>query len=112
MRKVILPASCFLLACLVGDASAALPIRKPDLTDAVVEKVVAATEAEKKEGVVVILFFKDSKKGVPIKKNTAIHRQMGKLVPLAEVGEILAGSRVSVWVDSRKGKAEGVLIFP
>ena len=42
----------------------------------------------------------------------AVHRQMGKLVPDAEVGNIKAGSKVSVWVDSKKGVAEGVLIFP
>jgi len=112
MRKAFLALSCFAVVYLIGTAMAALPIRKPDLTSVVVEKVVAATDTEKKEGIVVTVFLKDCKEGVPITKDTPIHRQMGKLVPVAEVGDVKAGSKVSVWIDSKKGVAVGVLIFP
>src|SRR5262249_34187452 len=104
-------ASCLALVCLIGAATAGLPNREYDL-EAVVEKVVPATDAEKKEGIVATVFLMGRKEGVPINKNTAIHRQMGKLVPDAEVGDIKPGSKVSIWVDSKKGVAEGVLIFP
>jgi hypothetical protein len=112
MSELRIFASCLAAVCLIGAVAAALPTRKPDLTDAVVEKVVVATETEKKEGIVVTVFLKDRKEGVPINKETAIHRQMGKLVPVTEVGDLKVGSKVSVWVDSKKGIAEGVLIFP
>ena len=99
-----------LVAFIGGAAVAALPIRKPD-AEAVVEKVVPATDVEK-TGVVVTVFLKDRKDGVPVTKGTAVHRQMGKLVPVVEAGDITAGQRVSVWVDAKTGAAEGVLIFP
>jgi hypothetical protein len=111
MNVVRIVASCLALVCLIGAATARLPIRKYDLYT-VVEKVVPATGAEKKDGIVVTVFLKGRKEGVPINKDTAIHRQMGKLVPEAEVGDIKAGSMVSIWIDSKKGVAEGVLIFP
>ena len=111
MRMLISFAGCLAVVCLIGSAFAALPIRKPE-AEGVVEKVMPATEAEKKAGIVVTIFLKDRKVGVPITKTTAIHRQMGKLVPLAELGDIKEGSRVSVWVDAKTGVAEGVLIFP
>jgi hypothetical protein len=111
MSVVRVFAGCLAVLCLVGAVTAALPIRKYDL-HAIVEKVVPATDAEKKEGVVATVFLKGRKEGVPIHKDTAIHLQMGKLVPEAEVGDVKVGSKVSVWVDSKKGVAEGVLIFP
>lgn len=112
MRLRIVGVPCVVVAFLtVGIASAALPIRKPD-TEATVEKVVPATEAEKQSGVVVTVFLKDRKDGVPVTKATAIHKQMGKLVPVVEAEEIKVGSKVSVWVDVKTGAAEGVLIFP
>jgi hypothetical protein len=111
MNVVRLFASCLTVVCLIGVAPAALPNRKYDLNE-VVEKVVPATEAQKKEGLVVTVFLKGRKEGVPINKDTAIHRQMGKLVPEAEVGDIKVGVKVSVWLDSKTGVAEGVLIFP
>jgi hypothetical protein len=95
----------------VGAAGAALPIRMYDV-EGVVEKVVPATEAEKKEGVLVTVFLKDRKEGVAVTKNTAVHLQMGKLVPVAEVGDIKKGSKLSVWVKDKGSVAEGVLIFP
>jgi len=110
MNLVCVLASCVAVVCLIGAATAALPIRKYDW-HAVVEKVVPATAAQKKKGLVVTVFLMGRKQGVPVHKETAIHRQMGKLVPDAAVGDIKAGLRVSVWVDA-KGVAEGVLIFP
>jgi hypothetical protein len=111
MNVVRFFASCLAVVCLLGAATAALPNRKYDL-HAVVAKVVPATKAQKKAGIVVTVFLKGRKKGVPVTKDTAIHRQMGKLVPSAKVVDIKAGSKVSVWLDSKKGVAEGVLIFP
>ncbi len=95
-----------------GAAVAALPIRPPEEVDAVVVKVVPATEAEKKAGVLVTIFLKDRKDGVPVTKDTVVNRQMGKLVPLVEASAIEKGQKLSVWVDPKTGKAEGVLIFP
>lgn len=104
-------ASGFVIVYLACAASAVLPTRKYDLHE-VVEKVVPATEAEKKDGILATVFLKDRKEGVPVTKDTAIHIQMGKLVPAGEVGDIKAGSKVSIWLDAKKGVAEGVLIFP
>src|SRR5882672_10281430 len=84
MHRVIAAALCVAVAALVVPASdAALPIRKPD-AEATVEKVVPATDAEKQKGVVVTVFLKDRKDGVQVTKNTAVHKQMGKLVPVVE----------------------------
>jgi hypothetical protein len=103
--------ACLAVAAFAATASAALPIRKPDHTDAVVEKVVEPTEAERKDGVLVTIFLKDRKAGVVVKKDTPIHKQMGKLVPTAEAKDIKVDSKVSVWVDAKTDVAEGVLIF-
>src|SRR3954471_11984621 len=111
MNVVRVLASCLAVVCLVGVATASLPIRKFDL-HAEVEKVVPATDAQKKAGLVVTVFLKGREQGVPVHKDTAIHLQMGKLVPEAEVGDIKPGLKVSVWLDPKKGVAEGVLIFP
>jgi hypothetical protein len=112
MRSHITGYSCLILLVLgTGAASAALPIRKPD-AEAVVAKVAPATDAEKKAGVEVTVYLKDRKDGVPVTKDTPVHKQMGKLVPIAEAGDIKVGVRVSVWIDAKTGRAEGVLIFP
>src|SRR4051812_40646884 len=112
MHRGIAAALCVADAAFVAPASdAALPIRKPD-AEAVVEKVVPATDAKKKAGAVVTVFLKDRKDGVPVTKATAVHKQMGKLVPVVEADEIKAGLKVSVWVDAKTGAADGVLIFP
>jgi hypothetical protein len=111
MNTVRMLAGCLVLFCMVGAATAAIPIRKYDIHE-VIAKVVPATEAEKKEGVLVTVFFKGRKEGVRVTKDTAIHRQMGKLVPEAEARDITAGQKLSVWVGDKKGVAEAVLIFP
>jgi hypothetical protein len=112
MRWHITGSVClFLIVLGTGAANAALPIRKPD-SEAVVERVVPATDAEKKAGVLVTMFLKDRKDGIPVAKDTPVHRQMGKLVPVAEAADIEAGQKVSVWLDAKTGRAEGVLIFP
>ena len=112
MRSYITSSACLVLIIFdTGTAGAVLPIRKPD-AEAVVVKVVPATDAEKKTGVVVTIFLKDRKDGIPVAKDTPVHRQMGKLAPLAEAGDIKEGRKVSVWIDARTGRAEGVLIFP
>jgi len=110
MNLVRVLASCVAVVCLIGAATAALPIRKYDW-HAVVEKVVPATAAQKKDGIVVTVFLTGRKQGVPVHKETSIHRQMGKLVPEAEVADIKPGAKVSIWVNA-KGVAEAVLIFP
>jgi hypothetical protein len=97
--------------CTAGSAAAALPIRAPEV-EATVVKVVPATEAEKKNGVVATLFLKDQKNGIQVMRETAIHKQMGKLVPLVEASEIKAGQKLSVWTKAKSDRAEGVLIFP
>jgi hypothetical protein len=94
-----------------GTATAVLPIRKPE-THAVVVKVVPATDAEKQKGVLVTVFLKDRKDGIPVTKDTPIHKQMGKLVPIVDAGEIKEEQKVSIWIDAKTGVAEGVLIFP
>lgn len=106
----LLASAITLVAC-VAVASAALPTRKPEHTDAVVEKVVEPTDAEKKDGIVLTIFLKDRKAGIVIKKETPIHLQMGKLVPTAEAKDIKADSKVSVWVGDKSDVSEGVLIF-
>jgi hypothetical protein len=112
MRWHITGSVClFLIVLGTGAANAALPVRKPD-AEAVVVKVVPAADAEKKAGVLVIVFLKDRQDGVPVAKDTPVHRQMGKLVPVAEAGDIKAGHKVSVWINMKTGRAEGVLIFP
>ena len=50
---------------------------------------------------VLSVFLKDRKAGVVVKKDTAIHKQMGKLVPFAEASDIKADGKVSVWVDEK-----------
>ncbi len=108
-RLVILIA--FALALLtVARSEAALPIRKPD-AEAAVEKVVDATAAQKAKGVLVTVFLKDRKEGVPVTKDTPVHIQMGKLVPVGSAEDIKLGQKLSVWID-KAGNAEGVLIFP
>lgn len=104
-------ASAITLIAVAFTASAALPIRKPEHTDAVVEKVVEPTDVEKKDGVVLTVFLKDRMTGIVIKKDTPIHLQMGKLVPLVEAKDIKVDSKVSVWVGEKSDVAEGVLIF-
>jgi hypothetical protein len=112
MRSHITSSVCLVLIIFGTDtAGAALPIRKPD-AEAVVAKVVPATDAEKKAGVVVTVYLKERKDGIPVAKDTPVHRQMGKLVPLAEAGDIKEGQKVRVWIDARAGRAEGVLSFP
>lgn len=106
--RAALVAVALILLAVRGDA--ALPIRKPD-AEAAVEKVVAPTEAEKAKGVLVIVFLKDRKDGVAVTKDTPVHIQMGKLVPLGRADDIKAGQKLSVWID-KAGGAEGVLIFP
>lgn len=103
--------TCIALFAVAAIATAALPTRKPDQTDAIVEKVVEPTEAEQKDGVLVTIFLNDRKAGVVIKKDTSIHKQEGKLVPTAEAKDIKVDSKVSVWVDAKTDVAEGVLIF-
>jgi hypothetical protein len=111
MRTSFAGVLCVAVALNTASAAVAgLPIRKYD-AEGVVEKVVPATDAEKKAGVLVVVFLKDRKAAVPVTKDTPLHRQMGKLVPMAETSDIKVGSKVSVWVDA-KGVAEGVLIFP
>jgi hypothetical protein len=85
----------------------AIPIRKPEV-EAVVEKVVPAKDAD--ENLRATVFLKGREAGVPVTKTTAIHKQAGKLVPVAEVGDLKEGVKVSVWLAD--GKAEAVLIFP
>lgn len=85
----------------------ALPIRKPEV-EAEVVKVVPAKVTEK--DVLATVFLKGRDAGVPITKATAIHKQMGKLVPVAEVGDIKTGAKVSLWLNGES--AEAVLIFP
>jgi hypothetical protein len=105
------PLACLVLFAAAAVASAALPTRKPEHTDALVEKVVEPTEAETKDGVLVTVFLKGRKAGVVVRKDTPIHLQMGKLVPTAEAKDIKVDSKVSVWVDAKTDVAEGVLIF-
>ncbi|MBP3954688.1 hypothetical protein J8F10_05245 [Gemmata sp. G18] len=85
----------------------AIPIRKPEF-EAVVSKVLPAKEGEK--DVLATVFVKGRDAGIPVTKTTAIHKQMGKLVPAAELSDIKDGVKVSVWITN--GKAEAVLIFP
>lgn len=112
MLKVITGSLGLVVVVLVaGTTTAALPIRKPDV-EATVEKVAPATEAEKQKGALVTVYLKDRKDGISVTKETPVHKQMGKLVPVVEIGEIKAGVKVSVWIDPKTGAAEGVLIFP
>jgi hypothetical protein len=85
----------------------AIPVRKPEV-EAVVVKVVPARDTDKH--LLATVFLKGREAGIPIGKTTAIHRQMGKLVPVAGAGEIKEGVKVSLWLAD--GKAEAVLIFP
>jgi hypothetical protein len=85
---------CVAVALLVPvPVAAALPIRKPDV-EAVVEKTAPATEAERKNGVLLTVFLK------------------GRKVPVVEADDIKADAKVSVWIDAKTGRAEAVLIFP
>src|SRR4051794_39180130 len=108
MRYPVLTSLIVLL--LAPAAPAALPIRKPD-AEAAVEKVAPATDAEKAKGVLVVVFVKDRKEGIPVTRDTPVHIQMGKLVPLGEAKDIKVGQKLGVWID-KAGNAEGVLIFP
>ncbi len=110
MRSKAVVALVVLLAA--GVAEAGLPIRAPEAVSVVVEKVVPATDAEKEKGTLATVFLKDRKKGIAVTKDTPLHKQMGKLVPVAEVGDIKAGATVSIWIDAKTGAAEAVLIFP
>lgn len=85
----------------------AIPIRKPDL-EAEIVKVVPAKETEK--DVLATVFLKGRDAGVPITRTTAIHKQMEKLVPEAEIADLKEGVKVSLWLAGEK--AEAVLIFP
>jgi hypothetical protein len=85
----------------------AIPVRKPDIEAAIV-KVVPAKDADK--DVLATVFVKGRDAGVPVTRTTAIHKQMGKLVPAAEVADLKEGVKVSLWLAD--GKAEAVLIVP
>lgn len=70
-------------------------------------KVVPAEAAEK--DALATVFLKERDAGVP-NTQTAIHKRMGKLVPIAEVGDTSAGAKLGLWLAGEK--AEAVLIFP
>jgi hypothetical protein len=90
-----------------SDFARALPIRKPEV-EAVAVKVAPAKAGDKE--LLATVFVKGRDAGIPVTKATAIHKQMGKLVPVAEVGDIKPGAKLSLWLAD--GKAEAVLIFP
>ena len=85
----------------------AIPVRKPDV-EAEIVKVVPAKGADRE--LLATVFLKGRDAGIPVTKTTAVHKQMGKLVPVAETGDLKVGVKVSVWLAGEK--AEAVLIFP
>jgi hypothetical protein len=97
--------ACCMVLLAVSPSDAALPIRRPEV-EAVVEKVVPATPAEKEAGLLATLFLKGRDGGVQVTKEAQVHRQMGKLAPVVSAGDIRVGQKVSVWVDGKTGKAK------
>ncbi len=85
----------------------AIPIRQPEV-EALVVKVVPAKETD--EGVLATSFLKGRDAGGPITRTTAAHKQMGELVPDAEIADLEEGAKVRLWLT--EGKAEAVRISP
>jgi hypothetical protein len=92
-------------------SQAVIPIRMYDV-NGVIEKVTPPTDAEKEAGVLVTIQVKGRDKAIQVTKTADLHRQAGKLVPVATADEIKAGKTVSVWLSGKTDKAEAVLIFP
>jgi hypothetical protein len=120
MRRLAVPFLFCVLLCgtPVGDARARTPNRKFDV-EGTIAKIVPATDAEKKDGLLATITLKDMDTVIQITKDTDLQRQMGKLVENATADALKEGGHVSVWLkgtpektDPPKVKAEGVLIFP
>ena len=117
MCRVVVPTLLLGLLWEVSLGSAA-PIRKFDVAG-VIARVVPASDAEKKQGILATITLQDAGETIQITKETELNRQMGKLVPKATLDDLKEGRQVSVWIlgkpektDPLKGKAEAVLIFP
>jgi hypothetical protein len=85
----------------------AIPVRKPDI-EAEIVKVVPTKETDKE--ILATVFLKGRDAGISITRTTVIHKQAGKLVPVADVGDLKPGVKLSVWLANEK--AEAVLVFP
>src|ERR1700687_2762525 len=118
MRRIIV-AGLFglLLVAAVGPAQAPDRNRKFD-SEGSVAKIVPATDAEKKDGIVATIILKDKELTIQITKETELQIAKGKLVEKGTADDLKKDDRVSVWFEGKpdksdppKVKAERVMIF-
>jgi hypothetical protein len=107
-----------LIAAFGGEARSQTPNRKYD-DEGVIAKIVTATDAEKKDGLLATITLKDGKTSIRITGDTKLQAQKCKLVENVTADALKEGAQVSVWFvgkpdksDPPTVKAEGVLIFP
>jgi hypothetical protein len=108
----------FVLWAASGDVRSQTPNGKYD-DEGVIVKIVPATDAEKKDGLLATITLKDGKNSIRITGDTKLQAQKGKLVENVTADALKEGAQVSVWFlgkpdksDPPTVKAEGVLIFP
>jgi hypothetical protein len=100
-----------------GDAQTPDRTRKFD-SEGTISKIVPATEAEKKDGILATITLKDRETTVQITKETELQIAKGKLVEKGTADDLKKDDRVSVWFegtpdksDPPKVKAARVMIF-
>lgn len=106
MRPLIVMAMLTLVLSRLSAVRSEPPTRSPERTGTIV-KIVLATEAQKKEGILATITIKD--KGVelpvPITADTRLWISKGKLGQVAKPGDFQVGEPVSVWFkEDTKGK--------
>jgi len=107
----------FLLVAAVGHAQAPDCTRKFD-SEGSIAKIVPATDAEKKDGIVATIVLKDKDLTIQITKETELQIAKGKLVEKGTADDLKKDDRVSVWFEGKPDKsdppnvkAERVMIF-
>jgi hypothetical protein len=101
----------------VGSARAADRTRRFD-SEGTIVKVTPATDAEKKDGILATITFKDREITVQITKETELQIAKGKLVEKGSADDLKKDDRISVWFEGKpdksdppRVKAERVMIF-
>jgi hypothetical protein len=107
----------FLAVTAVTNAQAPERNRKFD-GEGSVAKIIPATDAEKKEGIVATMVLKDKDLTIQITNKTELQIAKGKLVEKGSADDLKKEDRVSVWYkgkpdksDAPNVKAERVMIF-
>jgi hypothetical protein len=119
MRGILAASVLIFLVAVATVATAQAPdrTRKFD-SEGTFAKIIPATDAEKKEGILASMVLKDKDLTIQITKETELQIAKGKLVEKGTVDDLKKDDRVSVWYkdkpdnsDPPKVKAERVMIF-